>query len=95
MPDKVRDILSDNDYQIHLPEEGDWETEQPYEHLRRGRCMACGGKLEEQTVLLMDGSGVLGMWDMPQCLADIHAISFLREVEGAIVSRVEARGDGA
>jgi hypothetical protein len=65
-----------------------------YQHAIRGRCMACGKTLEENTVALIGGRGVLGLWHSLECMADMHAISFLREVEEMVVARIEEREDG-
>jgi hypothetical protein len=90
-PDML-EILDQYKYVIHVPMEEEWEAEQPYEHLRRGRCMTCGAVLGEDTVMMLNGQGVLGLWHLPECLADIHAISFLQQVEAGIVERIEERG---
>jgi hypothetical protein len=51
-----------------------------YEHMRRGRCMLCGEKLGEDTVIIVDAQGILGLWCSGTCLVDTHAISWLEDM---------------
>lgn len=95
VPGNILEVLLLLEGHVHLPDEDEWEAEQPYENLRRGKCMTCGNVLGAGTVMMVNSEGILGLWDRPECLADIHAISFLREVEGAIVQRIEDRGEDA
>ncbi len=75
--------------QIYVP---DGEDEQDaYQHASRGKCMACGQPLAEDTIVLISGIGVVGLWDSPECCANMHALSFLREVEEAVVEAIEQR----
>lgn len=50
-----------------------------YEHMRRGRCMLCGDPLGEDSVLVVDAQGILGLWCSGGCLIDTHAISWLED----------------
>lgn len=51
-----------------------------YEHMRRGNCMLCGEKLGEDTVIIVDAQGILGLWCSGTCLVDTHAISWLEDM---------------
>ena len=90
----IYNMITDLEGMIYLPNEGDDEME-PYQHAIRGKCMACGSVLGEQTILLADGRGLLGIWDTPECMANIHAVSFLRRVEESLVDAIDAAGPDA
>lgn len=75
--------------QIYVPKGED--EQEAYQHAIRGKCMACGRDLEGDTIVLIDARGVLGVWDSAECCSNMHALSFLREVEEAVVTRIEER----
>lgn len=49
--------------------------------------------MQEFTVMLVDGEGIKGLWCSGPCLADIHSISFIRQMEGMIIDRIEKRAN--
>lgn len=56
-----------------------------YEHMRRGGCMLCGDRLGEDTIITVDGQGILGLFCEPTCIQDIHIIPYLNEqIEGKL-----------
>jgi hypothetical protein len=56
-----------------------------YEHLRRGGCMLCGEPLGEDTIILVDAQGILGMFCGAECIQDMHIIPYLNEqIEGKL-----------
>ena len=60
-----------------------------YEHLRRGRCMLCGGELGEDTLVLIDEQGILALFCETQCLQDMHVIPWLENTLTEMVSRLD------
>jgi hypothetical protein len=63
----------------------------PYQHAINACCMACGQQLMDGTIILVDDRGVLGVWDRGECMADMHALTFLRRVEETVVDGIEKR----
>lgn len=74
----LRRVLSAHDWSIFAPDGTD--EHDAYEHMRRGRCMLCGEKLGEDTVVIVDAQGILGLWCTGVCLVDTHAISWLEQM---------------
>jgi hypothetical protein len=75
---------------IYVPD-GESDELDSYERAARARCMTCGDKLEEATIIIIDSRGIMGIWCSGQCLQDIHAISFLRQVEDHVLEGIESR----
>lgn len=90
LPEEVWRAVTGNDGKVYCPD-GDDELE-PYEHLKRGLCMCCGGSLGENTTLLLTGVGIIGLWCSGGCLQDLQAVGMLREMEEQIVDRIDRRG---
>lgn len=59
-----------------------------YEHMRRGGCMLCGEDLGEDTLILIDEDGILGIWCGGDCLRDMHTISFLENLLSDMTARL-------
>jgi hypothetical protein len=79
----VRDILSTHNWDIFCPD-GQDELDH-YEHLRRGGCMLCGEPLGEDTIIMVDGQGILALFCEAQCAQDMHVIPYLNElIEGKL-----------
>lgn len=70
-------ILNDHEWKIFCAPEHD-EIDQ-YEHMRRGGCMLCGEKLGEDTIIIVDAQGVLGLFCSADCVQDVHIIPYLNE----------------
>ena len=41
--------------------------------------------------MIVDGLGIRGIWCCGECLADIHAISFIRRVEEDVIASIDSR----
>jgi|tagenome__1003787_1003787.scaffolds.fasta_scaffold20362455_1 hypothetical protein len=65
----------------------------PYQHAINAECMACGQSLKDETILLVDVRGLLGIWDSPDCMTNMHALTFIRGVEEAIVDSIDKRAE--
>lgn len=91
LPEEVWRAITGNEGKIYCPD-GDDELE-PYEHIKRGKCMCCGSLLGQDTTLLVTGMGIIGLWCNGQCLQDMQAMGMLREMEEHIVERIDRRGE--
>jgi hypothetical protein len=85
-------VIIDCQGQIWIPDEGDDEMD-PYQHAKNAECMACGQQLKDETLILVDIRGLLGIWDSPDCMANMHAITFLRKVEETVVAAIDERAE--
>ena len=80
-------VLNAHDWKVACPEGAD--EQDAYEHMRRGRCLLCGELLGEDTVVIVDAQGILGLFCESKCLIDTHAISFLEELLTEMVSKYD------
>lgn len=80
-------------WRVWLPDETPDEME-AYEHLKRGKCMACGRELGAETVLVVADAGIIAIWCNGQCMSDQLSVGFLQQVEAELVERIENRGTG-
>lgn len=79
-------VLKDQQWLIAC--EDGYDEHDAYEHMRRGGCMLCGEPLGEDTLILLDEQGILGMWCSTQCLGDMHIIPWLEETLSAKIARI-------
>lgn len=53
--------------------------------------MTCHLPLGPHTLLIVDGRGILGIWCSGLCLRDMHAMTFLRQVEESLLEGIDER----
>lgn len=82
-------FLQAEDGEIYCPEGS--EDLEAYENLKRGRCMLCGNKLGDDTVMVVSSAGILGVWDDGECLTDTNTFGFLNELEDSLRQKVERK----
>lgn len=91
VPAGILDVLDRHDYKIYV-HDGEDEHD-AYQHAVRGRCMTCGNELEEETLLMVSGDGILGLWCSGRCISDMHAITFLTVTMDNIIEAVNERSE--
>jgi hypothetical protein len=87
----VSEVIAALGYQLWVPEGASDEMD-PFQHAHNAECMACGTPLGEDTIIMVDGRGILGIWHQPECMSNMHALSFLRRVEDSVVEAIDAAG---
>ena len=81
------EMLEVYEYKIYC--EDGYDEHDAYEHMRRGGCMLCGEPLGEDTLILVDEQGILGLWCSTTCLSDMHIIPWLEEMLTAKIARID------
>lgn len=87
----VLELIRHYDYDVYCPD-GQDELD-AYENLKRGLCMTCGRPLGENTVVLVNEAGILGLWCEGICLQDLQSLGLIREMEEYVVDRIDRRAD--
>jgi hypothetical protein len=90
VPEGILGVLFSYEYKVWAPD--GMEQIEAYEHQRRGKCMACGRPLGEDTIIVVTSDGIIGLWDGGDCLSDMQALTFLRHVEEGVVESLQERG---
>jgi hypothetical protein len=47
--------------------------------------------LGESTIVLIDARGIVGIWCSGTCMRDMHAMTFLRQVEESLLEDIDSR----
>lgn len=88
LDDMLKEII--NTVEFCPPPEND--TQEIYNVLLSGKCMACRNTLGTDTVLLLNKRGVVAGYCSGPCVQDIAVLGWLQEQEQDVVDSIQFRG---
>ena len=93
VPEAVREVFEHFE-DVHVPENLPKEVRSVYERGLAGRCMMCGGRLGEETIVLVNVVGINQVYCSHKCDQDMNVMGYLTQEYDDLKERVEFRGAG-
>ena len=95
-PNEVPDVVEQVIQQlgVFVPEHLSTNARAIYSRMLNGECMGCGGELKAQTIAMVSGLGVIGVFCGGQCVSDWQVLGWLREAHDDMNETLNLRGQG-